>query len=246
VPYSFLTIINGKLNDGVVPPPAEQKTVIRDLPDTDELELLPYSREILTTTPKKVSATSAGVIHIATDKDSFEVYPRMPHFLKNKLRISPKVIGDAFHIAMNVIDFASDTPVREQVEENRVKFSDAEYSAVDYALIDEFFESSVGKRAVNVAKTTANLRKEYPLWSFSDIIQNFDERPIIQGVCDLFFIENNVITLVDYKTSKTKTADELSQSYKSQLDIYARALSEVFGLPVTEKVIFSKVGCVYV
>lgn len=66
-----------------------------------------------------------------------------------------------------------------------------------------------------------------------------DEMITLQGVIDAFFIENGRIVLVDYKTDRVRSAGELAARYKTQLEIYARALQQAYSMPVAEKIIYS-------
>ena len=66
-----------------------------------------------------------------------------------------------------------------------------------------------------------------------------EETVMIQGIIDAFFIEDRKIVLVDYKTDRVKTADELKMRYSTQLELYAEALGNAYGVPVKEKIIYS-------
>ena len=45
--------------------------------------------------------------------------------------------------------------------------------------------------------------------------------------------------MLDYKTDKVKTAEELILRYKTQLDIYADALARIFDTDKSEELIYS-------
>lgn len=64
---------------------------------------------------------------------------------------------------------------------------------------------------------------------------------LIQGMIDCCFIEENAWILLDYKTTAVKIDSDgrtVSQRYAPQLEAYAKALSEITGLPVKEKWIY--------
>ena len=65
------------------------------------------------------------------------------------------------------------------------------------------------------------------------------DRPFVQGIADMFFIEEDGAVLVDYKTNVRVTEEDLYREYFGQLDIYAKAISEITGLPVKERFIWS-------
>ncbi len=70
-----------------------------------------------------------------------------------------------------------------------------------------------------------------------------DERVLLQGVVDVFFIENDQITVLDYKTDRVtndeKGADKLKGYYDKQLSCYAAALSSILKKSVKEKILYS-------
>ena len=65
-----------------------------------------------------------------------------------------------------------------------------------------------------------------------------DETVVIQGIADCVFAEGDGFVLVDYKTSR-ESAGRLAARYKMQLDIYAEAIENIYGIPVKEKIIYS-------
>ena len=66
-----------------------------------------------------------------------------------------------------------------------------------------------------------------------------NEMITVQGIIDAFFIENEGIVLLDYKTDRVREEGELIARYQTQLDLYAKALGRAFGLPVRQKLIYS-------
>ena len=65
------------------------------------------------------------------------------------------------------------------------------------------------------------------------------EMVLIQGIIDAFFIEDGEIVLMDYKTDKVKTDEELLSRYTIQLDYYKRALEASTNMKVKEVFIYS-------
>lgn len=65
------------------------------------------------------------------------------------------------------------------------------------------------------------------------------EKVLIQGIIDVFFVENGRIVLLDYKTDVIGSMEELRQRYSAQLDYYEEALEKIMGLPVEEKLLYS-------
>ena len=65
------------------------------------------------------------------------------------------------------------------------------------------------------------------------------ETVVVQGIADCVFREGDHLVLVDYKTDKVDSAAELSDRYRSQMLFYQQALETIFGLPVTEMLLYS-------
>lgn len=66
-----------------------------------------------------------------------------------------------------------------------------------------------------------------------------DERVLVQGIIDACFIENGDFVLVDYKTDRVSHPGELIDRYQVQMDLYERALTQITGRRVSEKLIYS-------
>ena len=72
-----------------------------------------------------------------------------------------------------------------------------------------------------------------------------EETILIQGIMDAFFLEEDAqgggrhVVLVDYKTDRVRTAQELIDRYRVQMDYYSQALEKMLRLPVTERILYS-------
>ena len=63
---------------------------------------------------------------------------------------------------------------------------------------------------------------------------------LVQGIADLVLLFSDHIELVDYKTDRGKSADELAAAYRAQLALYALAIEKRFApRRVTYKGIYS-------
>lgn len=51
---------------------------------------------------------------------------------------------------------------------------------------------------------------------------------LVQGIIDVFWLEEDKIVVLDYKTDRVQTEQELVDRYKTQLDLYADALCRIF------------------
>ena len=65
------------------------------------------------------------------------------------------------------------------------------------------------------------------------------ETVLIQGIVDVFFVEEDGLTLLDYKTDSVSSMGELWNRYETQLDYYQEALEKLTGKPVKERILYS-------
>lgn len=159
----------------------------------------------------------------------------------------PKYYGAAYgtliHSVMEKLEFKNYTPTElTQALDNLLLtnyLTKNERKNINEEQILAFFNSSIGQRAIK-----SNYRRKE--WYFSMLIPSEthikelkNEQLFLQGVIDLAFLEDEQWVLVDYKTDKAQSMDELWQKYQVQLDIYAQALVQLTGKKVKEKSIYS-------
>ncbi len=219
---------------------ADKKTVLEPFSS--------YSHLPFTLIPAKVTATQIGVKSVddfSKNSDKISRYLRLPSFLKEetKGKLSGKKKGDAYHKAMELLDFSGDTAQLDDLL-LKGKLTEVERISIDDGEIEAFLKSDLCRRAVE----SGDIRREFPifceydprLWGdFGTEWTEGEERPFIQGIADMFFIENGEIVLVDYKTNVNTTPEEFIEEYKGQLYIYKKALEEMTGMRVKECVLYS-------
>ena len=173
---------------------------------------------------------------------------RMPSFLFGDgiSKLTGKKRGDAYHKVMELLNFSSepdDVPHILDVLRDSGKLSDIERASVAEEDIAAFLTSPLCGRAA----ASGDVNREFPIfceyepepgeWGVTD--WSGEEKPFIQGIADMFFVEDGEIVLVDYKTNRNITPSQLADEYRGQLEIYARALSEATGMRVKEKLLYS-------
>lgn len=65
------------------------------------------------------------------------------------------------------------------------------------------------------------------------------EKVLIQGIIDVFFIENGGIILLDYKTDVIDSLQALWNRYNVQIQYYEEALTKLMQMPVKERILYS-------
>ena len=120
------------------------------------------------------------------------------------------------------------------------KFSDEERSLLSDRSLYGFFNSDLGQRLI----ASKRVERELPFSMLFDgnrvypDVEN-GERLFLQGIIDTVFVEDDQWVLVDYKTDRVKSGDELISRYKIQMDLYKEALERLTNMPVKASYIYS-------
>ena len=120
------------------------------------------------------------------------------------------------------------------------KFSDEERSLLSDRSLFGFFNSDLGQRLI----ASKRVERELPFSMLFDgnrvypDVEN-GERLFLQGIIDTVFVEDDQWVLVDYKTDRVKSGDELISRYKIQMDLYKEALERLTNMPVKASYIYS-------
>lgn len=161
--------------------------------------------------------------------------------------------GTAYHNLLELIrfeDISGDeesirATLKAQIEEiiagGRMSASDIE--KVNLGKIITFLMSDTGAKMTEAAKDN-KLFKEQPFVigvPASEVSEEFpsDETVLVQGVIDVFFIKDGKVTVLDYKTDRVNSGEELIKRYKKQLVYYSQAIHTLTGLSVEEMLIYS-------
>lgn len=184
-----------------------------------------------------------------------ELVPVVPRFIEEKAveektEYTGAARGTAYHRVMECLDYRK-TDSREMLEQqikNLVesgKMTRQEADCVRVSDLEVFVNSPLGLR-MKIAAGNKRLFREQPFMiskSASQLDESWDEkeRVLVQGIIDAYFLEEDQIVLVDYKTDYVKKGEEqkLILRYRIQLEDYAQALEQMTGRKVKEKYIYS-------
>ena len=155
--------------------------------------------------------------------------------------------GTAYHRAMELLPFDQmesradvEACLELMVEKKQITGENA--GLIDSGTIWTFLQSDFGQR-MKKAQAEGRLHKEQQFVMGIPAREmgagDSDELVVIQGIIDAFFEEEDGLVLMDYKTDKINRAQTLVEHYKKQLDYYERALEQMTGRHVREKVIYS-------
>ena len=174
-----------------------------------------------------------------------EKEPLVPDFLKEEKKVTPTSRGTAVHKCMELLDFTRDY-TKESLDEEikgwiqEGKIEERYYRAIPQRQILWFLRSRIGKRASRAAKRNQIFKERQfvmglPLEEMETELES-GELAVIQGIMDLYFVEDGELVLVDYKTDRVKRGQEsvLTEHYKSQMETYQKALEQMTGQRVKE------------
>lgn len=148
--------------------------------------------------------------------------------------------GSAYHRVMECLDYSVSVNLDGvKADINRMletgKMNELQVKSVNPWDIYTFVQSDTGRRVAN-AVNCGSVRREQPF------VFEY-EGQLIQGIIDLYFEEDGEFVLVDYKTDRVMKGEagekELVRRYAIQLDYYAKALTQLTGKKVKEKIIYS-------
>ncbi|NLD82825.1 MAG: UvrD-helicase domain-containing protein [Clostridiales bacterium] len=196
-------------------------------------------RRVIAAQPPLKTSVTAIAKQLRREKDDWEspadkrALPEeilVPDFLAQE-HITAAQRGTITHRVLGLVDYAL---VREgrlaaavKALEDKGLLTGAERDAVRLPWLRGFFASGVGRRAL----AAKEIHRE---WAFN---LKGEGHTLIQGVIDLCFLEEDGWVLVDYKTDRAD-GEELAARYGEQMRWYARALREITGRPVKEKLLF--------
>lgn len=159
--------------------------------------------------------------------------------------------GTAMHRMMECLDYGAlaEMFTREEVASQLEKLqADGRIGADMAKLVNTdkvwtFLQTDLAARIMQAQKS-GKLYREQPFVMGlpaheTDPEIHSDQLVLIQGIIDLYFEEADGLVLLDYKTDSVKEAGQLLERYRTQMDLYARALAAATGKPVKQKLIYS-------
>lgn len=222
----------------------------------DEEEILP-DEELLEEIRKRVeyeypyadlAFVRAKSAPSAFDSQGFDTQyfaSRKPQFL-SKSGMNPASRGTATHKFMEFFDYGAESfDVDEQISlmvEKRY-LTQAEADVLERNKLRKFFESEIATRIKNSSellrekKVTVGVKAGELYPGLPSELHG--ETVVIQGYVDCAFVENGELVIVDYKTDRGVTMQELCERYRTQLKMYEFALSQCTGMAVRGTLIYS-------
>jgi ATP-dependent helicase/nuclease subunit A len=173
---------------------------------------------------------------------------RRPRFMEAK-KASPTERGVAYHAVMQHLPLDGVLDERAILSSiagmiERQLLTEELSKEIDVSVIASFFSGPLGQRM----QRSGNIRREVPFsyglpareaypWVKDKVAE---EIVLIQGVVDCIFDETDGLVLIDYKTDRVdgNSLKQISDRYRVQIDIYTKALENIWKKPVKEAYLF--------
>lgn len=217
---------------------AAKEQEIRQVADAEMVRTLEkrfsfvYPHNAVINAPSKITVTEiAGKSHARR-------HFKRPKFIE-KQGLSATERGIALHLTMQMIDFTCITSlesVMSEIERLRLMqlLSEEQVAVLDAKMIYRFFESSLGISM----RRSIDIQREFHFSLLVDAGKDIPgEQMLLQGVIDLYFEDENGITIVDFKSDHSILDTAVTQ-YAKQLEIYAYALERILQKPVFRRVLY--------
>ena len=189
--------------------------------------------------------TEASDVTVSSDELANSVFGRKPQALQSEEDVlTGAQWGTLMHEAMQWLPLAQYTQASLTKELDALvmkgTFTEEERNLLSDTSLYKFFSSDLGKRLVNAKR----IERELPFSMLFEGKRVYDtledgENLFLQGIIDTAFEEDGEWVLVDYKTDRVKSGEDLIKRYKIQMDLYKEALQRLTGMPVKACYIYS-------
>ena len=236
------------LNEPIVTVDAGGKRAVSDAILGQAIKLDPKSSanvEAKNTNAAGLPITEASDVTVSSDELANSVFGRKPQALQSEEDVlTGAQWGTLMHEAMQWLPLAQYTQASLTKELDTLvmkgTFTEEERNLLSDTSLYKFFSSDLGKRLINAKR----IERELPFSMLFDGKRVYDtledgENLFLQGIIDTAFEEDGEWILVDYKTDRVKSGEDLIKRYKIQMDLYKEALQRLTGMPVKASYIYS-------
>lgn len=168
---------------------------------------------------------------------------RKPSFVQTDR--SGTFYGNTLHTVMQYIRYDACLDVNGVTEEieRLVKtgsISEEQASIISPQQILQFFTTDMGQKL----RSSNNVLREFKFSVLDDAAQYasvlHDEQILLQGVVDCALIEDDGITIIDFKTDHVNadTITATADKYRSQISAYAKAMEKIYEMPVKSALLY--------
>ena len=209
-----------------------------------------YPHLAATVTPSKKTATDQkGRIK---DLEASENTPEPPVMVRKwrsptfaKPQLSGKEFGNVMHTVMQYLAFENcrdSAGIQSEIDRlvDRGFLTPEQGQSVDPGMLAYFFSSEIGRKLLGGIPYLREFK-----FSILDGGSRYDpslegEQVLLQGVVDCALLEEDGITVIDFKTDYVteQTLPEITMRYRHQVQTYADALQRIYEQPVKERYLY--------
>ena len=236
------------LNEPIVTVDTGAKRAVSDAILGQAIKLDPKSSanvEAKNTNAAGLPIMEASDVTVSSDELANSVFGRKPQALQSEEDVlTGAQWGTLMHEAMQWLPLAQYTQASLTKELDALvtkgTFTEEERNLLSDTSLYKFFSSDLGKRLINAKR----IEREMPFSMLFEGKRVYDtledgENLFLQGIIDTAFEEDGEWVLVDYKTDRVKSGEDLIKRYKIQMDLYKEALQRLTGMPVKACYIYS-------
>lgn len=236
------------LNEPIVTVDTEAKRAVSDaiLGQAIKLDIRNADRDATNNADSDATSnTAVSTITVSADDLANSVFGRKPQALQSEEDVlTGAQWGTLMHEAMQWLPLAQYTQASLTKELDGLvtkgTFTEEERNLLSDTSLYKFFSSDLGERLINAKR----IERELPFSMLFEGKRVYDtledgENLFLQGIIDTAFEEDGEWVLVDYKTDRVKSGEDLIKRYKIQMDLYKEALQRLTGMPVKACYIYS-------
>lgn len=191
------------------------------------------------------TSSKLSVSDIAKDEKKAYYYPQIPKFSEEIGKLTASEKGTVTHRFMELCNFEkAKNNLEEEISRlvSQGKITSYQSEGIDRTTVKAFFESEIYNR---IRKSKNIMREKQFLVKLSDLnvdgeLEEYKSSDgMLQGIADCIFEEDDGYVLLDYKTDRNTTAEQLIENYTVQLRLYKAAFDLLLEKPVKSGYIYS-------
>lgn len=200
---------------------------------------LPYHHSYRTTLPTKVAVTEANRL---SKSETSVMNLRLSDLDSMEIGYSQSEYGTYFHKVfelMNLEAIKQGQDISQTIRDAVLLAGEREYTEEVSQKIGLFFQTELAKELLSADEIYRE--KSFLVRVPAKMVYPVDSEDMIllQGICDCYFIKNNEITLLDFKTDRNPDEEKIRNNYQKQLELYGYALEKIENKKVMKKAIYT-------
>ncbi|MCL1936048.1 MAG: helicase-exonuclease AddAB subunit AddA [Defluviitaleaceae bacterium] len=179
---------------------------------------------------------------------------KVPNFILKNEKLTSIQIGNAYHtvlenISFNKNDYFNFYEIKNSYTEDIKKFlnyltnenhlNNQEKNVIDINIIETFLKSDIANKmrlSKYIKKETSFAMSISPKEAY--LSDDTEKKIIVHGIIDCYFEYENELIILDYKTDKFKSKQDIIEKYEVQMKIYKKALEEITKRHISKIIIY--------